>query len=304
MDFFSLAAMGTGDATHDEVKCEEVEFRGHGVVLRGDQWTPRSRTSKGDVVLLHGGGQTRHSWGSAAPTLALDGWTSTAIDLRGHGQSDWSANRRYGVSDHASDIETVCLSLSTPAVLVGASLGGIAAIWMASNVPDLVRALILVDAVPRPDPDGVGRIRQFMLANLGGFESLGDVAAAIESYTSRKRPRNDEGLKKNVRYREDGRWYWHWDPAVIGGSQNDEPTPGADGDQILARTRMLDMPLLLVRGAESDVVVDQGQQELLDAVPHARTVLVPNAGHMVAGVSNDAFVASITQFLTVVDEAH
>ena len=63
------------------------------------------------------------------------------------------------------------------------------------------------------------RIGAFMAEHMDdGFASLDEVADAIQGYNPhRPRPTNLEGLKKNLRHGDDGRWYWHWDPAFIGG---------------------------------------------------------------------------------------
>ena len=78
----------------------------------------------------------------------------------------------------------------------------------------VARALVLVDIVPRIEVDGVEKIGAFMGAAPTGFESLEEVADAVAAYQPhRKRPSNIEGLRRNVRLAEDGRLYWHWDPA-------------------------------------------------------------------------------------------
>ncbi|MDT7739667.1 MAG: hypothetical protein QOK09_3036, partial [Mycobacterium sp.] len=54
----------------------------------GDPETPA-------VVFLHGGGQTRRSWGKAAAAVAERGWQAVTVDSRGHGESDWSEDGDY-----------------------------------------------------------------------------------------------------------------------------------------------------------------------------------------------------------------
>ena len=80
------------------------------------------------VLLMHGGGQTRHASGSAAATLAEQGWRTVSLDLRGHGDSEWALNGDYSFSAFAADAIAVADQLGRPPVLVGASLGGVAAI--------------------------------------------------------------------------------------------------------------------------------------------------------------------------------
>ncbi len=273
---------------------EAVSYDCGDVVLRGDRWSGGDR---GQVLFLHGGGQTRHSWGGAARALAARGWTTTTLDLRGHGDSGWSPDGVYGMPAYSGDIARVVEEMGRGVVLVGASLGGLTSLSVAGRDPDAARALVLVDIVPRTAPGGVQRIGQFMRAHLDGFDTLDQVAAAVAEYTQRPRRRNPEGLKKNVRQREDGRWYWHWDPAMMSIVPDDEPRPGVHPEPLMELARTITLPVLVVRGGRSDVVDDEGIAEFLAAVPTARVVDVAEAGHMVAGDDNDDFTSAVGAFL-------
>jgi peroxiredoxin len=170
------------------------------------------------VVLAHGGGQTRHAWGGAAAALAQRGWYALALDLRGHGESDWSPGGEYEFDVFAADLEDVAAALSQAPVLVGASLGGLAALIAQGEAqPGPFSAVVLVDVTPRMEPNGVERIRSFMIEHLErGFATLDEAADAVAAYQpQRVRQRNLAGLEKNLRRGEDGRWRWHWDPRFM-----------------------------------------------------------------------------------------
>ncbi|MDA8435279.1 MAG: alpha/beta hydrolase [Actinomycetales bacterium] len=278
-----------------ELVSRDVAFPTGDLVIRGEERRPDP--SRGTVLFLHGGGQTRHAWGGGARLLAEAGWTAVAVDLRGHGDSDWASDGRYDLAAYASDVRAVCAELGGDVVLVGASLGGMTALTLAAEPGGLVRALVLVDIVPRPEPEGVRRIVAFMTGHLDGFDSLDDVADAVAEYTGRPRRTDIGGLRKNVRQRADGRWYWHWDPALMRPDQNEEPRPGSSGDALMAAAGAVRVPVLVVRGGASDVVGDTGIQELADALDDVDVVTVPGARHMVAGDDNDAFVAAVRRFL-------
>jgi pimeloyl-ACP methyl ester carboxylesterase len=201
------------------------------------------------------------------------------------------------VNRYAGDIARVVEQMGRGLVLVGASLGGMTALTVAGRNPGAVRALVLVDIVPNTVSAGVQRIREFMRAHLDGFDDLDQVADAVASYTHRPRRNNPEGLKKNVRQREDGRWYWHWDPAMMQIVPNDEPRPGVQPGALLDLARTVTLPVLVVRGGRSDVVDDEGIAEFLAAVPTARVVDVAEAGHMVVGDDNDDFTSAVSGFL-------
>lgn len=278
---------------------ERVHFRGAGVRLAGDRWNAEAdgaRRPKGVVLLLHGGGQTRHSWFHTAQSLAARGWTAVALDARGHGDSEWAPDGDYTVDALIADLAAVVSEVGERPVLVGASMGGMTALVGQGERGDLARALVMVDIVPRIEPEGVKRIMEFMSARPDGFGSLEEVAEAVRAYSPhRLRPASAQGLRKNVRLGADGRWHWHWDPAFL--DIGDEPTRAASEDRARAAAARVRAPTLLVRGGQSDVVSDEGAQELLSLIPGAEYVSVPATGHMVAGDDNDVFTRRVNDFL-------
>src|SRR6202044_3901411 len=101
-----------------------------------------------------------------------------------------------------------------------------------------------------------------------GFASLEEVAVAIAAYNPlRRRPRNLDGLRKNVRQRADGRWYWHWDPAFM--RVGDETQRRINPDRLRAAAQRIEIPTLLVHGAQSDVVREQGLDDMQRLIPTA-----------------------------------
>ena len=279
-------------------RAELFEYEGAGVQLVGTRWAVAA--PRGVVVLLHGGGQTRHSWARTAQRLAAEGWTAVTVDARGHGDSDWHPTQDYTLDSFVGDLLALLPTLEAAPVLVGASLGGITALVAAGEHPGLAQGLVLVDVVVQLEPDGVDRIVAFMAAHADGFSSLEEVADAITAYNPiRRRPRSLEGLKKNVRLRPDGRWYWHWDPTFI--QIADEPQRRVDPDRLRAAASHLLIPTLLVRGLHSDVVSDAGMADMMRLVQHAESVEIPAAGHMVAGDDNDVFATRLGTFLSGLD---
>ncbi|HET9612076.1 MAG TPA: alpha/beta hydrolase [Acidimicrobiales bacterium] len=253
------------------------------------------------VVLFHGGGQTRHAWDGTARLLGDKGWRATTVDLRGHGDSDWAGpGAGYSLDEFAADVRAVAAAQPRPPVLIGASLGGLSSLVAIAEAPpgvSVASGLVLVDVAPRLEEAGIARIAEFMLGNLDGFASLEEVADAVAAYNPhRPRPTDLSGLRKNVRRREDGRWYWHWDPRfLLGGT--DEPRSLRNEDRLDAAAGALTLPTLLVRGRQSDVLSEEGARHLVSLVPHARYVDVGGAGHMVAGDRNDAFNDAVIEFL-------
>jgi pimeloyl-ACP methyl ester carboxylesterase len=254
------------------------------------------------VVFLHGGGQTRRSWGRAAAAVAERGWQAVTVDLRGHGESDWSQDGDYRVITFAGDILEVLRQLPPRPVLVGASLGGFTAMLLAGELsPAAVRAVVLVDIVPNMDPTGATRIHGFMNDRMEtGFASLDEVADAIQEYNPhRPRPSDLDGLRTNLRER-DGRWYWHWDPKFIDGTSALPPIEVTEVDRLYTAIEAIlrsEVPMLLVRGQMSDLVTEERADEFIARFPAIDFVDVGGAGHMVAGDRNDLFAGAVVEFL-------
>jgi pimeloyl-ACP methyl ester carboxylesterase len=276
-----------------------LRLAGEGLTLAADAYGPGDGPP---VVLLHGGGQTRHAWDGTARLLGDKGWRAKTVDLRGHGDSDWAGPEGgYSLDAFAADVRAVAAAQRRPPVLIGASLGGLSSLVAIAEAPPGVTVaggLVLVDVAPRLEEEGIARIAEFMLGNLDGFASLEEVADAVAAYNPhRPRPTDLSGLRKNVRRHEDGRWYWHWDPRFLLGGRTDEPRSLRNEDRLDAAARAITVPTLLVRGRQSDVLSEEGARHLVSLVPHARYVDVGGAGHMVAGDRNDAFNDAVIEFL-------
>lgn len=256
------------------------------------------------VVLLHGGGQTRHSWAGTWRVLADAGWRSWSIDLRGHGDSDWAPDGDYSIDAMAGDVRALSKALPRPPILVGASLGGLSSLLAISESEvqeQTARALVLVDVANRIETVGRDRIGAFMTGNLDGFASLDEAADVIAAYNpNRPRPKDLSGLAKNLRQREDGRWVWHWDPAFVQGrfGSPDETRATETGwGRLDSAVDELRVPALLVRGRRSDLLSEEGVTDFLRRAPHAEFADVAEAGHMVAGDRNEVFNQAVLAFL-------
>lgn len=256
------------------------------------------------VVLLHGGGQTRHSWTGTWRYLVDAGWRAWSVDLRGHGDSEWEPDGDYTLEAFAADTTAIARSLPRPPVLVGASLGGLSAmVAIAGADPqgELARGLVLVDVAHRLESDGTDRIGAFMIGNLDGFASLDEAADVIAAYNpNRPRPTDLSGLAKNLRQGDDGRWRWHWDPAFVSGKfgSSDETRSTVVEPNLLERSAdALTVPTLLVRGRRSDLLSEEGARDFLQRVPHAEYADVAGAGHMVVGDRNEVFNSAVLAFL-------
>ncbi|MDO6459509.1 alpha/beta hydrolase [Granulosicoccaceae sp. 1_MG-2023] len=284
-------------------QAQPVSFTGcHDNILRGEIY--RGDTGKPPVLLAHGGGQTRHSWKGTAAQLAAAGYTAVIIDQRGHGDSDWQPDGFYDFAHFAADLREVASQLfaqfARRPVIVGASLGGIAALLAEGedHGHDHFSAIVLVDITTRLRREGVEKILGFMGEKANeGFASLEEAADAIAAYLPhRPRPQSLDGLAKNLRRGADGRYRWHWDPAFIRRAGPDADFQ-AHNSRMDAAARQVAAPLLLVRGRESELVSEADAAHLLSLIPGAQYVDVSGAGHMIAGDRNDVFTDAVMDFL-------
>jgi len=287
------------------IPIHRVSFTGaEGNKLVGDAIGHHGRA----VLLLHGGGQTRHAWRNTGQAIARAGMTAYAVDQRGHGDSEWAPSGKYSFNDFAADARELADQLATRTgarpVIAGASLGGIAALTAEGEAvklghDPLFGGLVLVDITPRVDPSGVAKVTGFMREHArDGFASVEDAADAVAAYLPhRPRPASNEGLKKNLRLHDDGRWRWHWDPRFLEGRGPDAVNRTERERALQDAAKSLKKPVLLVRGGSSELVQEEHVKEFLTLVPHATYADVAGARHMVAGDRNDQFSEAILKFL-------
>jgi pimeloyl-ACP methyl ester carboxylesterase len=260
------------------------------------------------VMLLHGGGQTRHAWRRTAEHLGRAGAVAYTLDQRGHGDSEWVAGGHYAFTDFAADAAAVAATLTARSgkrpIAIGASLGGIASL-LAEGEADkagtgpVFASIVLVDVTPRVNREGVAKIQGFMRERAGeGFTTIAEAADAVAAYLPhRPRPRSQEGLKKNLRLHPDGRWRWHWDPALLRGERSFAIDHRILEHALTEAAKAITIPTLLVRGGSSELVQEAHVREFLDLVPHADYIDVAEARHMVSGDANDSFSDAVLDFV-------
>jgi pimeloyl-ACP methyl ester carboxylesterase len=254
------------------------------------------------VLFAHGGGQTRHAWGGTAQAIAEKGFYALSLDLRGHGDSSWCPGANYDLDFYARDLVQVAKTLKQKPHVVGASLGGLAAMLVEGRIaPDTFASLTMVDITPRMEESGVEQILTFMSAHSErGFASLEEAADIIAEYLPhRKRPKDTNGLAKNLRLGSDGRYRWHWDPAFVTSSNTARESRSTEGssknlDEVAAGVKL---PTHLIRGRLSQLVSEEAVEHFLEVVPQAHYTDISGAGHMIAGDKNDVFSEAVISFI-------
>lgn len=254
------------------------------------------------VTCLHGGGQTAYMFEELGE--ALGGRNHIlAVDLPDHGDSDPLPEAEWTRHELAASVPPVLAQFGFErSVVVGASLGGITAITMAAAHPELVAGIVLIDIGHRVEPEGVRRIVAFMAAH-ESFASLEEAAAEISRYLPYRKSFRPESLTRNLRQRADGRWVWKHgmgrrfrqqmaEGLELGLARADRMMEGLDRDAASLRC-----PVLVLRGAHSDVLSDQGAEEVARLIPDCRLARVEAAGHLAAGDNPASTVRLVESFL-------
>jgi pimeloyl-ACP methyl ester carboxylesterase len=238
------------------------------------------------LVLIHGGAQNAHTWDTVA--LALD-MPLVAIDLPGHGHSDWRPEGDYVPDRMVDDVALAVRTLAPDAeAVVGMSLGGLTAICLAADHPDLVRRLGIVDVTPGTDHAKAEPIVAFVSGpeHFADFDEI--LARTIEHNPTRTESSLRRGVLHNAKELPDGRWTWRYDPMRSWKMSKEEEgeaaqPKGPDFAPLWDKVDAVKAPITLYRGGRSGVVGDEDVEELLRRKPDAKVVVVADAGHSIQG---------------------
>lgn len=265
-----------------------------GVKLHYLAWGDHTRPV---VVLLHGGGQSAHTWQRVADRLAPR-YRLLAPDARGHGKSDWSADGQYGLEQFSGDLHGFVAGLRLgPFVLVGMSLGGMTALAYVGRSGQALRGLVLVDIAPEVQPQGKDRLLGFMQGR-ESFASLEDAVAYAHAFNPRRSPEVLRlTLPRNLRTLPDGRLRWKWDPAMF----RDAAQLAASADALWQAAARVPCPTLVVHGAESDILSEATGERLASVLPQGRYLALAGAGHSVQGDNPHGLADALEQFLRDID---
>ena len=268
---------------------EPIRLAGDSLILAADRYGDPNGPA---VILAHGGGQSRTAWARTARMLAGAGYHAISIDLRGHGDSDWSAQGDYHFDAYVRDFAALISRLGGSAALVGASLGGRAALLTATRHPQMVAALALADVTPTMDETAADDMREFFYKSAPGFTDVDAAADMLEALTPGPARRNVGRLRANLRA-EGGRLYWRWDPRFV------ERRFVGDPDQLAmleTSARTLTAPTIVIRAEHSTVVRAEHVDHFRALAPHVEARVALGIEHMLTGDANDAYAPLILDF--------
>ena len=290
------AARAVGLSFGNEVMPEDKYVEVDGMQFHYLDW---GNQGKPEMLLLHGGAQSAHSWDFFALTMR-DHYHVIAPDQRGHGDSDWSQAGDYATHFHVGDMHGLTDAIGLAKfTLVGLSMGGRNSYGLASAHPDKVRAMIVVDVGPETEEKGRKRIQEF-LEDSYEFDSFDWLVERVQKYNPWREEKQIRGsLINNLKRMEDGRWTWKHDRRRgVRRDRGVELTDNAWED--IANVKC---PTLLVRGAESDIFSLETANKMLGIIPDAHLVEVPDAGHLVQGDNPVGFERVARDFLSSKDPA-
>ena len=234
-----------------------------------------------EIVLLHGGAQNAHTWDTVA--LAL-GRPLVAIDLPGHGHSDWRDDHRYSPRSSADDVAVAVEQLAPAArLVVGMSLGGMTAFCLASGHPKLVQKLAIVDVTPGTDHAKAEPIIAF-IDGPERFESFDEILQrTIQFNPTRSESSLRRGVLHNAAEQPDGSWSWRYDRFRPESLSEDGKEGAIDFGNMWDDVSAITAPILLLRGGTSPVVGDEDIEEFKRRQPSGQVVVVEGAGHSIQG---------------------
>ncbi len=264
-----------------------------GLKLHYQEW---GNPSSPAIVMLHGFGVSGHMFDEFAERMQ-DRFHLIALDQRGHGDSDWSEEGDYSRDAFVADLEGFRQELGLDGfILIGHSMGGLNSVAYTVTHPRHVRALILVDVGPEAAKEGVDNIVRFTR----GPDEL-DFDEFVEMAHRFNPRRSIENIRERMRHRlkptGDGKWTWKFDRRFRQPDSGLTIGSGLSNDEMWQIYRTVPAPVLLVRGAESDVLSQEVAERAAREMRSARLVVVPGAGHSVPGDNPDAFTAAVVEFI-------
>jgi len=238
------AATELSEPTHRYVEVEGLKL--HYLDWGGD-------SDKHTFVLLHGGAAHVHWWDSVGPLLTAHGRV-LALDFRGHGRSQWAGAGNYGPPSYVDDVRGLIESLGTRAILVGHSMGGAVAQWVAVTHPELLEALIVVDA-PHGGPPLLRRLmwrwrRRSRSRVRPELRSAGDIIRKFRLQppeTSLTKLELERLALLGAEQLANGTWAFRFDPQTRAWRKH-----GAR--MMRPKIRNITMPTLILRGDQSGLV--------------------------------------------------
>lgn len=274
----------------------EVDSHRHSVTTNGLEYSYLEYGTPGDppVILLHGVWSTGAVWHDVAMALA-DTHYVRSIDFRGRSRSDWAPDGDYSTKAYVADVIGLYEAWGLDkATLIGHSMGGGVATALAAAHPELVDALVVIDAGPVMRAGSAVEFERQLASLSQDFPSM----AAARAWQRLALPGiSNDAVERRLDARlveRDGRVAWREDPRI---RTSRESTPRPSEDEMWTRFLSVKAPTLFVLGGNSRLVTDEAEKRLVTGMADARSVRIANAGHNVFEDNHDDTMAAIKGFL-------
>jgi 3-oxoadipate enol-lactonase len=254
------------------------------------EWEGRSGPT---CILLHGFGDSSCVWDEFSSSFTA-ATRIVAIDLRGHGESDWDPEARYDAGIHVTDVLGVMDALGIDRfVIAGHSLGGEIALRLTASCRERVIGLIMVDFGPDLNPEGVERVRADFAAGLRIYRSIAEYASWLEERRPLVPPHVLHRLASDaLRLHPDG-----YVPKSDPGLRKSEDAPVNQASAELWRMlRQVICPTLIVRGKGSAVLSQSVAERMVSALRNGALQTVKKAGHAVMLDNAEDFANAVETF--------
>lgn len=244
------------------------------------------------LVMLHGLTGHARTWDHTAAALS-DRYHVLALDQRGHGDTDWAP--RYGLRLMAQDLLGFLDALDLRQVtLMGLSMGGLVSFVFAASHPDRVARMVIMDIGPEIAPAGS--------ANIAAGLAAQDIFSSEEEAFAQAREGNprptDATLRHRVRHNmralPDGTLTFKYDKEL---RRNHRALFDHTPDELWAAWRALSCPVLLVRGADSDILAADTAQRMLAENPNVSFASIPDCGHSITLDAPDGLLEVVSPWL-------
>jgi pimeloyl-ACP methyl ester carboxylesterase len=254
-----------------------------------------------EVVFLHDVGESARAWDAVALTV---GRPSLAIDLPGHGRSDWRRDGRYEPGKLASSAAEAIRSMAPRArLVVGSGLGAHTALALSRRQPRLQLRLALV--VSTLSGAGPGRGQRWP-----GPERFAGRSEALAALAARRPERSAQSLRREIAYEliqdQDGSWAWRHHPGSLPapplGGDAGAGDPGAADEALWRELGQLGTAAALIRGDWAGPLSAAELAGLRERAPGVPVITIPGGGADVVATQPAALAAALDQLLTTAPE--
>ena len=253
------------------------------------------------LVCVHGLTRRGSDFKTLAEAMSNDYYV-VCPDVVGRGDSDRLKNPMlYAVPQYVADMASLIKQLGVAQVdWFGTSMGGLIGMVYASMPKNPIRRMLINDVGPRIEPEAIKRLgsyvgQPFTFTNRAdALQRLNEICASFGSHT----PEEWEIYNGPMLVQKDGLWVMHYDPDISVPFASVNPIMAKAGEMAMWHAfKQIHIPMLIVRGGESDLLSAKTVAEMCKVNPYIRSIEIPGVGHAPAFVKPEQ-VARAKEFFS------